>query len=56
MLKLIALAVVPLPINPKLTRPHPKKNLWTFACDEWKSPYQIAKAFYAESGPQKFTK
>lgn len=56
LLKLVALTFVPLPVNPKLTRPDPKKNFWTFACDEWKSPYQIAKVFYAESGPQKLTK
>lgn len=52
---LLLLTFVPLPVNPKLTRPDPKKNFWTFACDEWKSPYQLARWRY-ESGPQKFAK
>jgi hypothetical protein len=52
---LLILTFVPLPVNPKLTRPDPKKNFWTFACDEWKSPYQLARWRY-ESGPQKFAK
>jgi hypothetical protein len=56
LLKLVLVTFVPLPVNPKLTRPDPKKNFWTFACDEWKSPYQLARVIYAESGPQKFTK
>ena len=56
LLKLILVTFVPLPINPKLTRPDPKKNFWTFSCDEWKSSYQLVKVAYAESGPQKFTK
>ena len=56
LLKLVVLTFVPLPLNPKLTRPDPKKNLWTFACDGWKSPYQLAKVFYIESGPQKLDK
>ena len=42
LLKLVVLSFVPLPINPKLTRPDPTKNFWTFACDEWRSPYQLA--------------
>ena len=45
-LKLIVASFVPLPINPKVTRPIPTKNFWTFTCDEWKSAYQIAKLHY----------
>lgn len=48
-LKLIAVSFVPLPIHPKLTRPDPKKNFWTFACDEFKSPYQLIRKFYTQS-------
>jgi hypothetical protein len=46
--KIIVLAFVPLPIHPKITRPDPKKNFWNFSCDEFKSPYQLAKVFYTE--------
>jgi hypothetical protein len=49
MIKLVALSFVPLPINPRLARPDPKKLFWTFTCDEFKSPFQIAKIFYTES-------
>jgi hypothetical protein len=49
LLKLVFFTFVPLPIHPKITRPDPKKNVWTFACDEFKSPYQIAKVFYLEN-------
>lgn len=55
-MKLVVLIFVPLPIDPKLTRPDPKKNLWTFTCDAWMSPYQLAKVAYIESDPHKFTK
>jgi hypothetical protein len=46
---LFTLSFVPLPVNPKLTRPDPKKNFWTFTCDEWKSPYQLVKIHYLDS-------
>jgi hypothetical protein len=49
LLKIVALTFVPLPVNPKVTRPDPKKNFWTFTCDEWKSPYQLAKLHYIEA-------
>jgi hypothetical protein len=49
LLKLVALSFVPLPVNPKLTRPDPKKNFWTFACDEWRSPYQLAVMHYVDA-------
>lgn len=45
---LFTLSFVPLPVNPKLTRPDPKKNFWTFTCDEWKSPYQLVKIHYLD--------
>ena len=47
--KLMVLTFVPLPINPRVARPDPKKLFWTFECDEFKSPYQIAKIFYTDS-------
>ena len=44
--KLIVLSFVPLPLNPKLTRPDPNKNFWTFECDGFKSCYEAAKVLY----------
>jgi hypothetical protein len=49
LIKLIALTFVPIPINPKVTRPDNKKLFWTFQCDEFKSAYQLAKIFYTDS-------
>ena len=49
LLKLVFLTFVPLPINPKVTRPDPKKLFWTFTCDEFKSPYQLARMFYTDT-------
>lgn len=48
-LKLVFLTFVPLPINPKVTRPDPTKLFWTFTCDEFKSPYQLARIFYTDT-------
>lgn len=48
-LKFVVLSFIPLPIHPKITRPDPTKNFWTFTCDEFKSPYQLAKVFYTET-------
>jgi len=45
--KILALALLPLPINPKVTRPDPKKLFWTFTCDEFKTTYQMVKTFYS---------
>jgi len=45
--KLVVLTFVPMPVNPKLTRPDKTKNLWTFTCDEWKSVYQLGKLHYS---------
>jgi hypothetical protein len=50
--KLVLCTLVPLPIHPKITRPDPKKYFWTFTCDEFKSPYQLAKLFYLETGKE----
>jgi hypothetical protein len=49
LLKLVLLTFVPLPIHPKLSRPDRSKNFWTFECDEWKSPYQVARVFYNDN-------
>jgi hypothetical protein len=49
LLKCVTLFFVPLPVGPKLTRPDPAKNLWTFECAEWKSGFQMCKIFYTES-------
>ena len=46
LLKLVFLTFVPLPINPKVTRPDPKKLFWTFTCYEFKSAYQLARIAY----------
>jgi hypothetical protein len=45
--KMFVLTFVPLPIHPKITRPDPKRNMWMFSCDDFKSPYQMARIFYA---------
>jgi hypothetical protein len=47
--KMFVMSMLPMPINPKLTRPNPKKNFWTFTCDEWRSPYQLAVMYYVDS-------
>lgn len=46
-LRLVLLTFVPLPVCPKLTRPDPKKNFWTFTCDDFKSVYQTTRDFYS---------
>lgn len=46
--KLVILTFAPIvPLNPKVTRPDPKKNLWTFCCDGWKSMYSFGAEYYA---------
>ena len=47
--KIVVLTFVPLPLNPKLTRPDPKKNFWTFECTGFTSCFETAKIFYTES-------
>ena len=49
LLKLVLAAFVPLPVNPKLTRPDPKKNLWTFECDAFTSCFKVARIFYTDT-------
>jgi hypothetical protein len=49
LLKIALLTFVPLPVHPKLTRPDPAKNLWTFECDRWISPYHLAVMYYMDS-------
>jgi hypothetical protein len=49
LLKLVVLSFVPLPVNPKLTRPDAKKNFWTFQCDGFTSCFQVAKVFYTDT-------
>lgn len=46
LLKIVVATFVPLPVYPKLTRPDPKKNFWTFECDGFKSAYQMAREMY----------
>ena len=49
LLKLMFMTFVPLPVNPKVTRPDPKRLFWTFTCDEFKSAFQLAKVFYTDT-------
>jgi hypothetical protein len=54
LLKLVVSSFVPLPINPKLTRPDPSKNFWTFECDGFTSCFKVAKVFYTETLAAKY--
>lgn len=49
LLKLVVLSFVPLPVNPKITRPDPAKNFWTFECDAFTSCFKVAKVFYTDT-------
>lgn len=51
--KMVVLSFVPLPVNPKLTRPDPKKNFWTFECDDFTSGFKVAKVFYLDHVAEK---
>ena len=51
LLKLAILALVPLPVNAKITRPDPTKNEWTFTCDEFKSAWQLVKILCEKPKP-----
>lgn len=42
-LKAVFLVFVPLPVYPRLNRPDPTKNVWTFECLGFTSVYQEAK-------------
>ena len=55
--KILFATFVPLPINPRLKRPDPSKNLWTFECDGFTSCFEAAKIFYKDTlAAQKLTK
>ena len=47
--KIVLTVFVPLPINPRLKRPDPAKNFWTFECDGFTSCFQAAKVFYTDT-------
>jgi hypothetical protein len=34
-------SLVPLPVNPVVSRPDKAKNLWTFSCDSFTTPFEI---------------
>ena len=52
--KLIVLTFVPyIPVNPKIRRPDPTKNLWTLECTGFVSQL---KRFYTESPAAKLLK
>lgn len=53
LLKIIVMSFVPLPINPKMTRPDPKKNFWTFTCDGFTSCFKVVKVFYTDNMVEK---
>jgi hypothetical protein len=48
-LKLLVLTFAPLPLNPKLARPDPAKNFWTFECTGFTSCFKTFKIFYTET-------
>ena len=50
----IVLTFVPLPIHPKITRPDPKKNFWTFECDAFTSCFKVARIFYTDTLASKY--
>jgi hypothetical protein len=50
---MVVVTFIPLPLNPKLTRPDPAKNFWTFECDGFTSCFDTAKIFYKESAAGK---
>ena len=47
--QIIVFTFVPLPIHPKIKRPDPTKNLWTFECEGFTSCYDLAKVFYTST-------
>jgi hypothetical protein len=51
--KLVVMSFVPLPVNPKITRPDPTKNFWTFECDVFTSCFNMAKVFYTANMVEK---
>jgi hypothetical protein len=47
--QIIVFTFVPLPIQPKIKRPDPTKNLWTFECEGFTSCYELSKLFYTST-------
>jgi hypothetical protein len=47
--KLVVLTFVPMPVNPKVTRPDKTKNVWTFECDAFTSGFKVAQIFYKDT-------
>jgi hypothetical protein len=44
LVKIVLLSLYPcIPVNPKITRPDPGKNVWTFCCDGWTSFWQLGR-------------
>jgi hypothetical protein len=42
-LKIVALTFVPFPVYPRLNRPDPAKNFWTFECSGFTSLFREAQ-------------
>lgn len=47
--KIVFAVFVPLPINPRIKRPDPVKNVWTFECDGFASCFETSKVFYTDT-------
>jgi len=41
LIRLALWSLVPLPVNPVVSRPDKSKNLWTFSCDSFTNPLEI---------------
>lgn len=39
--RLVLWSLVPLPVNPVVSRPDKSKNFWTFSCDSFTTPFEI---------------
>lgn len=46
--RFIMASFLPLPLNPRLKRPDPTKNFWTFECDDFTTVYQALKNWYMD--------
>lgn len=44
LIRLALWSLVPLPVNPVVSRPDKAKNLWTFSCDSFTTPFEIVYA------------
>jgi len=47
--KIVFATFVPLPINPRIKRPDPTKNMWTFECDGFTTCFKEAQVFYTDT-------